>query len=190
MGVATAHQEHPPMNKHVDPETAAMQQVAASLADLPKEVQERIADWTMKRYGSPLASIEAGQRVSAAVTARRKEQTASSAVGGNGHYAEFAELFDAASPETGSNAALVGGYWLQVCQGRESFASQEVNDLLKHQGHPVKNITKAFTDLRESKPRLVHQLHKTGKSRQGRKTMKLTLEGIRKVERMLKGEAD
>lgn len=178
------------MNKYIDPETTAMQQVAASLADLPKEVQERIADWTMKRYGGPLATIEAGERVSAAVTAKRKEQTANSSVGGKGEYAEFAELFDAASPETGSSSALIGGYWLQVCQGRESFASQEVNDLLKHQGHPVKNITRAFTDLRECKPRFVLQLQKTGKSRQARKTMKLTLEGIRKVERMLKGEAD
>ena len=52
------------MNKQVDPETAAMQQVAASFANLPKEVQERIADWAMKRYGSSVAAIEAGERVS------------------------------------------------------------------------------------------------------------------------------
>ena len=178
------------MNKYVDPETAAIQQVAASLADLPKEVQERIADWTMKRYGNPAAAISAGERVSAAVSAKRTVQTANSAAGGGGHYADFAELFDAASPETGPNSALVGGYWLQVCQGRESFASQEVNDLLKNQGHPVKNITSAYTALRESKPRLVHQLQKSGKSRQARKTLKLTQEGIRKVEKTLNGEVD
>lgn len=178
------------MNKYVDPETVAMQQVAASLAELPKQVQERIADWTMKRYGGAQAAIEAGDRVSAVVTAKRKEQTVSSAVGGNGEYAAFAELFDAASPETGTNSALVGGYWLQVCQARESFASQEVNDLLKNQGHPVANITKAFTLLRDCKPRLVHQLQKAGKSRQARKTMKLTQEGLRRVEKMLNSEGD
>jgi hypothetical protein len=111
-------------------------------------------------------------------------------VGGKGEYTEFAELYDAAGPETGSDCALVGGYWLQICQGRESFASQEVNDLLKHQGNPVGNITMAFNKLREGKPRLVHQLQKSGKSKQARKTMKLTLEGIRRVEKMLKGEAD
>ena len=88
------------------------------------------------------------------------------------------------------DSALVGAYWLQVCQGRDSFASQEVNDLLKHQGKPVANITSAFNKLREGKTRLVHQLQKSGKSKQARKTMKVTLEGIRRVEKMLKGEAD
>jgi hypothetical protein len=178
------------MNKHVDPETAAMQQVAASFADLDREVQQRIAEWVMKRYGSPAASIEAGQRASEAVTARRRQQAAEDAVGGNGQFAVFAELYDAAMPDTAQGKALVGGYWLQVCQGRDSFASQEVNDLLKGQGHPVSNITVAFNKLRETKPRLVHQLQKSGKSKQARKTMKLTEEGVRKVQKMLKGETD
>ena len=178
------------MNKHVDPETAAMQQVASSLADLPKEVQERIVDWMMKRYGSATTTLEAGQRVSTAVTARRQGQTAAAAVGGKGEFSEFAELYDAACPETGHESALVGGYWLQVCQERESFPAQEVNDLLKNQGHPVSNITAAFNKLREAKPRLVHQLQKSGKAKQAHKTMKLTREGIRRVEKMLKGEAD
>lgn len=178
------------MNKHVDPEIAAMQQVAASVADLDKETQQRIADWMMKRYGSAAASVAAGQRMSAAVTERRQGKTASVASGGTSEFSVFTELYDAATPETGSEKALVGGYWLQTCQGRESFASQEVNDLLKNQGHAVSNITVAFTKLRDAKPRLVHQLQKAGKTKQARKTMKLTEEGVRKVRAMTKGETD
>jgi hypothetical protein len=176
------------MNKHVDPETLAMQQVAASFADLDEKTQNRVADWVMKRYGSAIGSLEAGQRLSAAVTARRQEHTASAATGGTNEYSLFAELYDAATPNQAWECALVGGYWLQVCQGKESFASQEVNDLLKNQGHPVGNITMAFNKLRDAKPRLVHQLQKSGKSKQARKTMKLTEEGIRKVRAMLRGE--
>jgi hypothetical protein len=175
------------MGKEIDPETAAMQQVAASFADLDKETRERIADWVMKRYGNALSVTAASEKLSAAVTARRQEQAAAVAGGGTGEYEHFAGLYDAADPNTAQLKALVGGYWLQVCQGHESFASQEVNDLLKNQGHAVANITIAFNRLRETKPRLVHQLQKSGKSKQARKTMKLTEEGIRKVQAMLKG---
>lgn len=167
------------MNKHVDPETAAMQQVAASFADLDKETQQRIAEWVMKRYGSATTSIEAGRRVSEVVSARREAQTAAASSGGRGKFSAFADLYDAASPENGPECALIGGYWLQVCQERDPFASQEVNDLLKNQGHAVGNITVAFNKLREATPRLVHQLQKSGKSKQARKTLKLTEEGLR-----------
>ena len=54
-GVTTTHQEHPPMNKarrSRDCSDAAGGYVARRL---PKEVQERIADWTMKRYGNVAA---------------------------------------------------------------------------------------------------------------------------------------
>jgi hypothetical protein len=176
------------MNKHVDPETTAMQQVAASFADLDKETQQRIADWVMKRYGNAVASVEAGQRLSAAVTSRRQGQTELLASGASVEFSVFAELYDAANPQTAADCALVGGYWLQVCQGQSTFASQEVNDLLKSQGHPASNITVAFNKLREAKPRLVLQIQKSGKAKQARKTMKLTEEGVRKVRSMVNGE--
>jgi len=60
--------------------------------------------------------------------------------------------------------ALVGGYWLQVCQGNGSFPSRDVNELLKNHGHPVSNITRAFDVLRESKPAYAAQLEKSGRA--------------------------
>jgi hypothetical protein len=54
-------------------------------------------------------------------------------------------------------------------------------------GHGLINITAALDDLREAKPALVLQVGKSGKSRQARKTYKLTIAGIKSVEEMIGG---
>lgn len=94
----------------------------------------------------------------------------------------FAELFEAAQPNTNGERALVGGYWLQVCKGLEDFDSASVNKELQNLGHPVVNITDAFDQLRSRKPALAIQVRKSGKSQQARKKYKLTQAGIKKVE--------
>ncbi len=82
---------------------------------------------------------------------------------------------------------MVAAYWLQVCQGAESFVSYSVNKALKNLGHGVSNVTGAFDALRRSKPALVLQLRKAGKSRQARKTYKVTKAGVAAVEEMIDG---
>ena len=66
----------------------------------------------------------------------------------------------------------------------------EVNTLLKSQGYPIGNITRAIEALRSASPSLILQLEKSGKSRQARKKLKLTEEGIRSVRRRIAGERD
>lgn len=99
----------------------------------------------------------------------------------------FAELFEAAHPETQAEMALVAGYWVQVCQGQENFDSFTANRELKHLGHVLKNITVALEVLKKEKPALVLQLAKSGKSKQARKTYKLTVAGIKAVEAKING---
>lgn len=103
-------------------------------------------------------------------------------------FTEFADLLGEAQPQTDADKALVGGYWFQVVGGAEDFTSQAVNDKLKDTGEAVGNITRAMDKLKASKPQLVRQLLKSGKSQQARKKFKLTTAGIQAVERMLKGE--
>jgi hypothetical protein len=95
-----------------------------------------------------------------------------------------------AAPKTDADKALVGGYWLQICRGNADFPSQDVNNLLKDQGHAIGNVTRAFDNLRECRPTLVHQLEKGGKTKQARKKLKLTQEGIKRVKSMLSGNID
>jgi hypothetical protein len=100
-------------------------------------------------------------------------------------FSEFAELFDMARPVSNAHKALVAGYWLQVCQSQEDFDGQSANRELKHLGEGVGNITIAINSLRTQKPALVIQLRKSGKTKQARKTYKVTVSGIKAVEAMI-----
>ena len=72
-----------------------------------------------------------------------------------GEFEDIASLMDACSPTTDSLKALVAGYWLQVCQGSQSFDGQSANKELKHLGHAVGNITRALGAVIDQKPALV-----------------------------------
>lgn len=174
------------MSAEVDPEVAAIQKLTESLAPLDEAARQRVIDWAMRRYGSASTTVAAATRATEQVTAQRPVPVAAAA-NSDTVYEHFADLYDAAKPKTDAEKALVGGYWLQVCQKQEYFASRDVNELLKHHGHPVSNITRAFDLLRESKPTYAAQLEKSGKSKQARKKMKLTTAGVRKVEAMING---
>jgi hypothetical protein len=102
-------------------------------------------------------------------------------------YKTFAELFDAAQPQTTAQKALVAGYWLQVCEGAESFDGQRANKELTHLGHKVPNITNAISTLNSQKPSLAIQLKKSGTSQQARKTYKITTAGETAVKEMIHG---
>src|ERR1700739_3045450 len=49
-------------------------------------------------------------------------------------FSEFVDLFDAASPATNLDKALVAGYWLQLCTKQASWTGQQANNLLKDLG--------------------------------------------------------
>lgn len=170
-----------------DPEVTAMQQLNNSLSPLDEAARQRVIEWAIKRYGSAIASATASEQASIHVSTMRNAPATTLTNANSSEYADFADLYDAATPKTDHMKALVGGYWLQVCTGQTSFASADVNALLKNHGHPVSNITRAFDLLRESKPSYAAQLEKSGKSKQARKKMKLTTAGTRKVQAMIAG---
>ena len=87
-----------------------------------------------------------------------------------------------------SEKALVGGYWIQKCEGVSTFESATVNRELKQLGHAVVNITSAFDYLKDQKPALAVQTAKSGKSKQARKKYMITKAGEKYVERMIRGE--
>ena len=91
------------------------------------------------------------------------------------------------NPETQAQMALVAGYWLQVCQGAETFDGFSANKELKQLGRRFENITAPIEALKNEKPALALQVGKSGKSRQARKTYKLSAAGIKSVEAMING---
>lgn len=104
-----------------------------------------------------------------------------------GRFSTFAELHNKANPVTNADSALVAAYWVQNCEegNKENFGSQAINKELKELGIGVKNITGALTQLKASKPAFILQVRKGGKSRQARKTYKITDAGLKRIQEMI-----
>lgn len=173
------------MTKSPTTEFEAFQQVHNALVELDEDAQARILSSvsTLLGIGAPIATA-----AKLGVTPADEDENVPEA-GGNEDaprdFSEFAELYAAAEPNSNADKALVGGYWLQVCQGSDNFSGQAINSELNHLGHKIANITNAMSSLNELKPQLVLQLRKSGKSQQARKTYKLSAEGIKRVKDMI-----
>jgi len=160
-----------------DAEIKAMRMALEALEGLDADASSRVIAWVAQRRG-----------VVAAARRRPFEGPAAQAGEAAIQFDSFAALFSAASLETEAQMALVGGYWIQVVQGKNDFSSQQVNDELKNLGHAVKNVTRAFDVLREKKPALVLQVQKAGRAKQGRKRLRLTQAGIGEVQQLIRTE--
>lgn len=165
-------------------EFAALNTVYDALKPLSPEAQNRVLGHVAEVLGlatpkskmkqSPKASEQADEEDDAAPTVTTSYKT-------------FGEFFNAADPQTTADKALVAGYWLQVCQGAESFDGQSANKELTHLGHKIANITNAISALNAQKPSLAIQLKKSGSSQQARKTYKITTAGEAAVKAMING---
>lgn len=170
-----------------DEEFNAMRDVFQALKALPDdEARTRVLGYAASRLGLALGTSAAAKLKSGTPDEDAGEDTdAASVVPQPTSYSSFAELFDAAHPQSNADRALVAGYWLQVCQGAESFSGLAVNTELKHLGEAVANITNALESLKTQKPALALQLKKSGKSQQARKSYKITVAGVKAVEAII-----
>lgn len=163
-----------------DPEIKAMQTIASALSDLDDQAAtRRVLDWATRRYGGPPEAYSPGGSGLARVGTR------ADTVGQPAEANDFADLIAATNPRTDVERALVGGYWFQVARGSPAFNAQEVNGQLKNTGLAIRNITDAFGGLIARRPQLALQMAKTGRSRQARKTYKLTTAGVNTVRQMM-----
>ena len=158
-----------------DPELSAMQKLFETLEPLDEGARGRVLSWVAQRLaikGAPESVRQATPRAGAQENPEGKQ------------FGAFADLFNAVAPSTNADKALTAGYWLQVCQWQNQFASQVVNKELQHLGHGIGNVTDAFRQLQRKKPALAIQVKKSGKSQQARKLYKLTQAGIDMINAM------
>jgi hypothetical protein len=167
-----------------DRELAAMQTILGALNPLEEDARSRVMAYIVDRLEIDALSTARGgeQRVDPPEGNGAEREQATSRT-----FHSFAELFDATSPNTNPEKALVAGYWVQVCQAGPNFTAHAANKQLKHLGHGLPNITGALDDLKELKPAQVLQLQKSGKTCQTRKTYKLSHAGIKTVQEMIGG---
>ena len=98
-----------------------------------------------------------------------------------------AEYFDAANPQTDMDKALVVSAWHQEVKKVENVDSQMVNTDLKQLGYGIGNITRAYENLKKTRPAQVIQIQKSGNSKQARKKYKVTKVGLEKVWELMNG---
>lgn len=165
-------------------ELEAMKVVGDALQQLSYKGRERVLQWVISRF----LPSENTNNVIGIVKPSANPGAASGDTTANTEFSDLPTLFDAASPKTGVDKALVVGYWIQECQGSADFVSQQINTELKHLGHGVGNITDAFNGLIAQK--LVMQIRKSGVTKQARKKYKLTREGTKRVQQMLQGVSE
>lgn len=168
-------------------EVKAMGAVGDALEGLDEAARQRVLGWAAERFGSQKRADSLDRAQQRTGTSRLSGDEAPGAIA-FGRFGSISELFDAAKPDGSSDRALAAAFWFQTVQGSENFAGQQINDELKHMGHGLSNVTRTLSDLASRSPALVQQVQKIGKSKQGRKRYRLTLEGKRRVERLLRGE--
>lgn len=165
-----------------DKQVAAIQAVVSALGGLSEEDLRVVLGFITLRYGAAAPT----KMPSVHRAASMPDEPAGGATSESANqFGSFPDLYHAAQPRTDGEKALVGGYWLQLNEGRDSFDSFSVNQSLKDMGYPIGNITRAFDWLKSQKPQFVQQMKKSGTTKQARKLFKVTQAGIKRVEEMI-----
>lgn len=178
-----------------DPEIEAMSAISDALSTLnDADACSRVLRWAAARYEIELPQVRSATRsVRMSNGGGEMEDEGEEAANGgfsnppsNGsaalpRYEHFAELFDAFQPKTPLERALAAAYWEQEIAGKSNWQSYSINVSLKNLGHYDERINHTLASGMQKKPALVLQLKKAGSARQGRKTYKLSAEGIKYV---------
>jgi hypothetical protein len=162
-------------------EIAAMTEIAKALQPLDTESRRRVLQWAIDSFE---ASITSGNR---RLLERRNSHDPGVQNDFSERFNDLAELYAATSPNNDREKALVVGYWFQKMNNDSDFDSGSINRELKHLGHGVGNITSALSSLMSRRPQMVIQTRKSGSSQQARKRYRITAEGAKQVEQMIRG---
>ena len=149
---------------------AAFKAIYEVLASLEEEARGRV----FMSVGAMLGINGSALSSKSPMAGQFPEGGSDGSIGGENfpEYSTFAELYARVDPTSNSDKALAAGYWLQVCQGAEGFSGFSANDELANLGHKLPNVTRALSALIKTKPQLVLQVKKKGKSQQARKVYK------------------
>jgi hypothetical protein len=168
------------MTTDLPDDVRAMGELAALFATLEEDDVQRVLRWANEKYRTrtSTAGSSGGFGVSAPPQTSLESEPQI--------FADLPALMDATKPTNGLERILVSAYYNQIVKGEGDFDSQSVNTQLKHLGYPSANITRDMVRLVDRTPKLVIQTRKEGSTQQARKRFRLTVEGIKTVDAMLK----
>lgn len=160
-------------------ELTAMSAAANALRPLSADSRRRAIAWLAELFNTPYTPSHAP-----GVQARPAALPAPTASTTSGEYETFADMFDALSPRNDAERVLSALYWLQVFESRPSAKSLDMTKLLTDLGHRVDRVRTVLPALQSTKPALVIQVSH-GSGAHGRRVVKLTAAGIKRVQAAL-----
>src|SRR2546426_7478084 len=162
------------------PELKAMADIASVFAGLEEDEVQRVLRWAVGKYGGkagPIGQVGSGAPASTAADLNGGREL---------QFADLPAIIEAAKPTNGLERILVAAYFHEVVKGEPDFDSQSLNSQLKQLGYPSANITRDMVRLVDRSPKLIIQTRKEGSTQQARKRFRVTTEGTRMVENMLR----
>lgn len=162
-----------------EPELKAMNDVHNALKNLEDEAKQRVIQWVVGKFAltTPIKNlIDSEQELDDGGIISDKDLSS---------FESVADVFAHAKVKTEADKVLVVGAYLQQKKGVSELTGREINKELNHLGHGVKNITVAINSLMKSKPQLMIQTRKEGKSKQAQKKYKVTTEGFSAANKMI-----
>ena len=178
-----------------DPEIIALNTAYTALKELDAEAMARNLNWLATKLGISLStkptSIAHLPLPTSASPAKNlldapDKPTEPSDFGSFATSAEFLSKIHELSAE---ERVLAVAAYLQNKDPENELTGFSINKELKHIGHGVKNITRPVESLVKSTPQLMIQLRKSGKTRQAKKTYRVTEEGVKAVKLRLANPA-
>ena len=172
------------MSQTPDPlkELEAMRGVADALRGLDEDAVRRVLNWVSDHFSIKISSSDKSPATNQAIIEDVNNENSDNEIS----FDDVAEFYAVAQQASDAEKALVVAHWMQFHEGLTSIETQGVNTRLKHMGHGISNASRAFENLKKTKPQLIVQLKKSGTSKQARKSFKVTTEGKKYVEQMLK----
>jgi hypothetical protein len=157
-----------------------LDEINAAVSSYDPVLKERARDLLLKQaFGTGVAQVQPSSQASGAPAPLETRVDATGAV-------PFSALIEKWSPSTQADWALLGAYYFQKIMGEQNVTGFQVSTELKQHGYGVTNITDSFSANMEAEPARI-LTKKSGKSKQAKKSYRVTTAGIKYVEDRLNG---
>ncbi len=177
----------------LDQEIEVLSKCYDLLKDLDDDVKVRALQWLSSKFhlGQTTLTLASEMAIAAEMNGGAAPKEAKPAApaesakpSGIDSFKSFMDLYKHLKPSSDSEKALAAAVFLQLKKDLPDLTSAQVQKELKRIDQRVSNITQAISAL--VKKKYMIQLGKEGSSQQARKRYKVTLEGIKVLEDMIK----
>jgi hypothetical protein len=174
--------------KGMDKEINAMKLALEAVKDLEPEAQKRVMKWVSDRLNlSVYQEIPSNTQFSSSKLGRQPLPLHDHH--GLAGFDSLAELLGCTNVKTDTNRVLVAAAYEQEKNRKRELTGREINRELQHIGHRVGNVTRAIDQLKAKRPQLMIQLKKEGSTQQAKKKYRVTIEGVKAVEALIRGDS-